>query len=589
MRRLIASLIRAAPARPRARRTGRLVPGRAVDGPAEIEALGDVDLARDGTGGVVYLKRDGGVPHVFLSRLDRRRLAAAREGLEPAAPVTEAASPRPTAAGWPSAGSPAARCSRPSSRPRGRRRRPPRRSRSAAPGATGVDIDMGVNDVGYAVWSAGGDVRAARLQDTTWTPLAGRRWTSTRPRSAGQGALRPRVAVSAEGYAVATWGEPHADGRHARVGAPAHRHDPVARSRRTSRCLEAGRGQRRLARHRHRGRRLVRLGRVPPGHRRALAHGRAAAASARCSRPRSRSTAGSASDEPRIDITGKGIGGAVAAGAGNAVLSAYLDKFDAFQPAVAGRRDAERRRSRRRSSPPPSAATRVAWRTGARRRRRRAPRRKDGEKAFEPRVRRLQPRARAGRARRGRDRRRPRRRLRGGDGPGRAGRAPADGRGLRPPAGDAVHLSSIRYRARKPLISGPSGSETGAVQTFTVVIDGKVIGRPRGTARVPARARAGRHRWQVERDRSPRPDLDQPHADVADRLEPADAEGHGAAQRPAREDLRRSRATAARRAGPRHGRLRRQVAQAAPAQPPSHRYKRGRFTLKVAPSTRPAT
>ena len=34
-----------------------------IDGPAEIESLGDVDVARDGSGGVVYVKRDAGVPH----------------------------------------------------------------------------------------------------------------------------------------------------------------------------------------------------------------------------------------------------------------------------------------------------------------------------------------------------------------------------------------------------------------------------------------------------------------------------------------------------------------------------------------------
>ncbi len=33
-----------------------------VDGPAEITGLGDVDVARDGTGGLVYLKRDAGSP-----------------------------------------------------------------------------------------------------------------------------------------------------------------------------------------------------------------------------------------------------------------------------------------------------------------------------------------------------------------------------------------------------------------------------------------------------------------------------------------------------------------------------------------------
>ena len=31
---------------------------------------------------------------------------------------------------------------------------------------------MGSNDAAYAVWAQGGDVRAARLEGTTWTPLA---------------------------------------------------------------------------------------------------------------------------------------------------------------------------------------------------------------------------------------------------------------------------------------------------------------------------------------------------------------------------------------------------------------------------------
>src|SRR4051794_8461582 len=44
-------------------------PADVVDGPADISALGDVDVARDGGAGVVYLKADAGVPQVFLSRL----------------------------------------------------------------------------------------------------------------------------------------------------------------------------------------------------------------------------------------------------------------------------------------------------------------------------------------------------------------------------------------------------------------------------------------------------------------------------------------------------------------------------------------
>src|SRR4051794_41921270 len=42
-----------------------------VDGPSpDIVRVGGLDLARDGTGGLVYLKNVDGSPHVFLSRFN---------------------------------------------------------------------------------------------------------------------------------------------------------------------------------------------------------------------------------------------------------------------------------------------------------------------------------------------------------------------------------------------------------------------------------------------------------------------------------------------------------------------------------------
>src|SRR5262249_9797030 len=61
--------------------------------------------------------------------------------------------------------------------------------------------------VTYAYPGGGGsDVGAARLQDTTWQAVPS--VLDINPAaSAGAGAGRPRVAVSAEGNAVVTWGE----------------------------------------------------------------------------------------------------------------------------------------------------------------------------------------------------------------------------------------------------------------------------------------------------------------------------------------------------------------------------------------------
>ena len=45
-------------------------PGEALDGPsADVVAVDDLDIARDGTGAVVWRRVVEGTPHVFVSRL----------------------------------------------------------------------------------------------------------------------------------------------------------------------------------------------------------------------------------------------------------------------------------------------------------------------------------------------------------------------------------------------------------------------------------------------------------------------------------------------------------------------------------------
>jgi PKD domain len=72
-----------------------VLPAQTIDGPSEeIVGFGGVAMAEDGTGGLVYLKRVGGVAHVFVSRY--------REGhwLAPIRVDTE----QPYAASWPRIG-----------------------------------------------------------------------------------------------------------------------------------------------------------------------------------------------------------------------------------------------------------------------------------------------------------------------------------------------------------------------------------------------------------------------------------------------------------------------------------------------------
>jgi hypothetical protein len=72
-----------------------ILPAVTIDGPSpEIVGFGGVAMAEDGTGGLVYLKRVGGVTHVFVSRyLDGRWQAPIRVDTE-----------QPFAASWPRIG-----------------------------------------------------------------------------------------------------------------------------------------------------------------------------------------------------------------------------------------------------------------------------------------------------------------------------------------------------------------------------------------------------------------------------------------------------------------------------------------------------
>ena len=260
-----------------------------VDGPSpDIEALGGVDLARDGTGGLVYIKRDGGVPHVFLSRFNGGQFRGAErvdngigDGATEAA-IAVADGGR-LAVVW-TAGSRVY-----SSVVAGGGQQPgplvgPTEIYNG-PGGTASDlaIDMGINGAAYASWAGAGaggaDVRVARLMDTAWTQV-GAPMDIDPAQSAGRGTQRSRVGVSAEGNAVVTWGENHADGRARVYMRRVTGLNPSVAPQELSLNEFAGQigGRADAGRHRHRGRRLVRVGGLPADLRRRLALGRATAA-----------------------------------------------------------------------------------------------------------------------------------------------------------------------------------------------------------------------------------------------------------------------------------------------------------------------
>jgi hypothetical protein len=200
-------------AAPAAARAG-VFPGEVIDGPsADIVRVGDVDLARDGTGAVVYLRRDAGVQHVYVSRLvdgawqPPERVDA---GLNDAAsgPAVAASDGGRLAIAFVSGGTlysvvrPAGNGGLPAPQP------------LFSP-ATTPAIDMSINGAAYIVYTSGSSVRAARL-DRTATAFTemGAVLDLDQGQPAGDTPSRkPDVAVAADGTGVATWGERGADGR----------------------------------------------------------------------------------------------------------------------------------------------------------------------------------------------------------------------------------------------------------------------------------------------------------------------------------------------------------------------------------------
>ena len=245
----------------------------AVDGPADIVKVGGVDLGRDGHGAVVYLRRDAGVAHVFVSRIYDGAFHAPEQvdvGIpeEATDAAVAAADDHRLVVVWISGNrvygsfTPGGAVGTMS---------PPQLLADPGGQPHDVDVDMGINGTAYATFTVpgagGSDVAAVRLQGSTWEAVP-QPLDIDPSRAAGAGTGRARVAVSAEGNAVATWGE---------AGAIFARRITGLNVSVAPQLVSLGRRRRRLAGHRHRGRRLVRLGRLPPGPRRRVPGGRAPA------------------------------------------------------------------------------------------------------------------------------------------------------------------------------------------------------------------------------------------------------------------------------------------------------------------------
>jgi hypothetical protein len=181
--------------------------GEPVDGPsADVRSVGDVDIARDGTGAVAYVRRDGGVDHIFVSRLAAGVWQAPERvdvGLDaPAATPAVAASDGGRLAVVFIAGGSAFAVVRQAGAPAWGA------PQLLAGGAADPSVDMSFNGAAYATFTVNGDVVGARM-DRTATIFAGipAALDANPAAVAGDGPNRSRVAIAADGTGVAVWGE----------------------------------------------------------------------------------------------------------------------------------------------------------------------------------------------------------------------------------------------------------------------------------------------------------------------------------------------------------------------------------------------
>jgi hypothetical protein len=185
----------------------RFFAGTPVDGPsADIQALGSLDVARDGTGALAYVKRVAGIDHVFVSRLADGAFQPPEQvdaGLAGAGaqPVVAASDGGRLVVAFVSGGTLFATV-RPAGAPGYAALQP------IAEAGSNPDVEMSINGVAYLTWSSNGDVQAARLERnlTAFTIVPGP--LDIDPAApAGTGTGRPKVTVAADGVATVVWGE----------------------------------------------------------------------------------------------------------------------------------------------------------------------------------------------------------------------------------------------------------------------------------------------------------------------------------------------------------------------------------------------
>jgi PKD domain-containing protein len=208
---LLASLAAAALALTSAPAGAGVFPGDPVIGPSPaLASLGGIDLAPDGSGALVATVQDGGVDHVFVSRLVNGAWSAPErvDGDLPgpsSQPVVAAGDGGRVLVAFANGGDVYVVTRA------GARSAPVTQRVWSGGGASDPSLDLSVNGKGYLAFTAPGagghDVRVAFSRDARPWTLVGAPLDANAAADAGAGSGRPRVGAAADGVAVVVWGE----------------------------------------------------------------------------------------------------------------------------------------------------------------------------------------------------------------------------------------------------------------------------------------------------------------------------------------------------------------------------------------------
>jgi hypothetical protein len=201
-----------------------------VDGPSAdlgIPEYVDVDAAADGTAAIAYLKKVGGVLHVFVSDYENGAWTAAQrvdtgQADASSVPAVEALGGGKTVVAWTNGPTNAAKLYAASRTTAGGGFAPPATVEGDPAGWNGVDLDLAANGNGYLTAYEGFHLHAYRIENGAFLPVGGAfpSAASILNGAAGQQAnygiqYGARIATLADGAsAIIAWSEDRGGGEH---------------------------------------------------------------------------------------------------------------------------------------------------------------------------------------------------------------------------------------------------------------------------------------------------------------------------------------------------------------------------------------